>query len=60
MERTGFEYFIDEETLRDYQKKSLELRLKWLYYGNKFRQKYPRDVIEKQEKLRGSGNETDR
>jgi len=23
-------------------------------------EKYPRDVIEKQEKLRGSGNETDR
>jgi len=34
MERTGHEYFTDEETL-------------W-------------DVIEKQEKLRGSGNETDR
>ena len=54
VEKTGFEYFIDEETLRDYQKKSLELRLKWLYYGNKFRQQYPREVIEKQEKLRGA------
>lgn len=32
---------------------SLELRLRWLYYGNKFTQKYPQDVIEKQERLRG-------
>jgi len=55
----GFDYFIYEETLRDYQKKSLELRLKWLYYGNKFRQQYPREVIEKQEKLRGAQIETD-
>jgi len=38
MEKTGFDYFLEEGILRDYQQKSLKLRLKWLYYGNKFRQ----------------------
>ncbi len=52
MGKMGFEYYIDEETLWDYQKKSLKLRLQWLYYGNKFRQKYPKEVVEKQEELR--------
>jgi hypothetical protein len=46
MEKTGFDYYIEEEILKDYQKKSLKLRLKWLYYGNKFRQKYPKDSRE--------------
>ena len=48
----GFDYYIDEEILKDYQKKPLKFRLKWLYFGNKFRQKYPKDVIEMQEKMR--------
>ncbi len=54
METKGFDYHIDEEILKNYQKKSLKLRLKWLYYGNKFRQKYPKDIIEMQEKMRGT------
>jgi len=59
LNKSGFGYRIEEEILWEYQKKSLELRLKWLYYGNKFRQKYPRDVIERQEKLRGAEVETE-
>ena len=54
MGKAGFDYHIDEEILKDYQKKPLKLRLKWLYYGNKFRQKYPKDVIETQEKMRST------
>jgi len=51
MEKTGFDYFLEEEILRDYQQKSLKLRLKWLYYGNKFRQ---------QAKVKGQGKDRGR
>jgi len=52
MEKTEFDYEIDEKMLQDYQEKSLELRLKWLFYGNKFRKHFPREIIEKQERFR--------
>ncbi len=30
----GFEYYIDEEIIKNYRKKPIEHRLKWLYFGN--------------------------
>lgn len=41
----GFSYYLSDEIIKDYQKKPLELRLKWLYMGNLFRKKYPEDII---------------
>jgi len=52
MKKTGFDYYLDKDILQDYQKKSLKLRLKWLYQGNKLRKHYSKEIIKKQEKLR--------
>lgn len=41
----GFDYYISKETLKDYKKKSPELKLKWLYMGNVLRQFYPEKII---------------
>ncbi len=48
----GFDYYLDENIIEDYQKKPLRLRLKWLYQANKLRKCYSKDIIEKQNKLR--------
>jgi len=48
----GFDYYIEKDVLNDYKKKPLKLRLQWLYQANVFRKSYPREVIEKQERLR--------
>lgn len=48
----GFDYYLDKKICEDYQKKPLRLRLKWLYQANKLRKHYPKDIIEKQERLR--------
>jgi len=52
MKKTGFDYYLDKDILQDYKKKSLKLRLKWLYQGNKLRKHYSKGIIKKQEKLR--------
>ena len=49
---TGFSYYVDDKVIEEYRKKPLELRIKWLYYMNKLRKYYPKDIIEKQEKFR--------
>jgi hypothetical protein len=38
--KKSFGYSLDEAILRDYQKKPVELRLKWLYMGNLLRKSY--------------------
>ena len=48
----GFDYYLSMEIIREYQKKPLELRLKWLYMGNLLRKGYPKEIINRQEKLR--------
>jgi len=53
MAKTGFDYYLSREALEGYKKKSLKLRLEWLFYGNILRKNYPKEIIEKQERLRG-------
>jgi hypothetical protein len=48
----GFDYHLSEETLRQYQEKTPELRLRWLYMGNLLRKGYSQRVIELQDKFR--------
>lgn len=48
----GFDYYLAKETIREYQKKPIELRLKWLYYANLLRKAYPKRIIEIQDKFR--------
>lgn len=50
--RSGYEYFISDEMLKDYERKSVKLRLEWLYQLNKFRKTYPKNIIKLQEKFR--------
>ena len=48
----GFNYYLSKETIKRYQEKPVELRLKWLYLGNILRKKYPKNIISIQEKFR--------
>ncbi len=48
----GFDYYISAEAIKEYQAKSLEIRLMWLYQGNLLRMRYPRKIVELQEKFR--------
>lgn len=48
----GFDYSLSEESIKSYQKKPLELRLKWLYMGNLLRKAYDKKIIEIQDKFR--------
>ena len=48
----GFEYYLTDEVITEYQKKPIALRLKWLYQGNLLRMKYPKHIIKLQDKLR--------
>jgi hypothetical protein len=50
--KKGFDYYLEKDILEGYEKKTIELRLKWLYYANKFRKYYPKEIIERQEKFR--------
>jgi hypothetical protein len=50
----GFDYYLNEDILKDYKKMPLSERLKWLYSANVFRKCYPREIIRRQEKLRGN------
>lgn len=53
----GFDYYLSKETIRKYQEKPLELRLKWLYLGNLFRKKYPKNIIKLHNKFREGEND---
>ena len=48
----GFYYYVDDETLRRYQEKPLEQRLRWLYMGNLLRRSYPQRIVEIQDRFR--------
>jgi len=48
----GFSYTLSEETLRDYRKKPLELRLRWLYMGNLLRMSCSRRIRKIQDRFR--------
>lgn len=48
----GFDYYLTKEAIAEYRKKPLELRLKWLYQGNLLRMKYPKHIINLQDKFR--------
>lgn len=48
----GFDYYLSKETIKRYEEKPLELRLKWLYQLNLLRMSYPRRIIELQDKFR--------
>jgi hypothetical protein len=50
----GFNYYLDKDILKDYKKMPLAERLKWLYSANEFRKHYPKEIIRRQEKLRGN------
>ena len=50
--KKGFDYYLSEEVIKDYRKKSPELRLKWLYMGNLQRKGYPHHIIKRQERFR--------
>ncbi len=39
-EQQGYTYHIEEDVLKEYQKKPLHLRLQWLYMGNCLRKGY--------------------
>ncbi|MDI6736683.1 MAG: hypothetical protein QME42_10930 [bacterium] len=48
----GFDYYLTKETIKEYQEKPAELRLKWLYFGNLLRKQYPQEIIKLQDKFR--------
>jgi len=48
----GFEYYLTKESIDEYRKKPLELRLQWLYMGNLFRKDYPKDIVKLQDIFR--------
>ncbi|MFW6172150.1 MAG: hypothetical protein ACOC5T_00185 [Elusimicrobiota bacterium] len=50
--KKGFDYYLEEEILEGYKKKSVEKKLQWLYAGNKLRINCPDEVKERQEKYR--------
>lgn len=50
--KEGFSYSLDEEILKDYQKKPVKLRLKWLYMGNLLRKGYSKRISKLQDKFR--------
>jgi hypothetical protein len=54
---SGFEYFVDDETLRSYGKKPLLLRLRWLYMGNLLRRSYPPEVLKLHQRFREGATE---
>lgn len=50
--KKGFDYFLAKETIEEYRRTPLELRLQWLYMGNQLRMGYDQKTIEKQDRLR--------
>lgn len=52
MNKKGFDYYLEKEVLDSYGRKPLELRLRWLFMGNKLRKHYSKESIKIQEKFR--------
>ena len=50
--KKGFDYFLSKETIEDYRRTPLELRLQWLYMANQLRMGYEKRTIEVQDMLR--------
>ena len=48
----GFSYYLEEEKIKEHRKWSAEEKLRWLSYGNRLREFYPKKVIKIQEKFR--------
>ena len=48
----GFDYYLSKETIRNYQEKPVELRLKWLFMGNLLRMEYSKNIVKIQDKFR--------
>jgi len=48
----GFEYYLEEDIIRDYSRWSAEEKLRWLFALNKLRKFYPKRIIEIQNKFR--------
>lgn len=44
--RYGFDYYLSDETIKDYIKKPVEMKLKWIYMGNLLQKQYPDKIIE--------------
>lgn len=40
--RKGFSYYIEEEKIKEYRKWPAEEKLRWLSYGNRLRELYPK------------------
>ncbi len=52
----GFDYYLSKDTIEEYCKTSLELRLQWLYMGNLLRMGYDQKTIEIQDRFREGKN----
>jgi len=52
----GFDYFVAKETIEEYRRTPLELRLQWLYMGNQLRMGYDKKTIEIQDRFREGKN----
>jgi hypothetical protein len=50
--RGGFSYTLSEDTLKNYRKKPLDLRLRWLYMGNLLRMSCSKRVRKIQDRFR--------
>ncbi|MCM8799282.1 MAG: hypothetical protein NC900_00930 [Candidatus Omnitrophica bacterium] len=48
----GFDYYLEEEVIKEYQRKPITLRLKWLYQANILRKYLPKRIIQIQDKFR--------
>lgn len=48
----GYIYHIEEDVLKEYQKKPLHLRLQWLYMGNCLRKGYSQKIKNIQDRFR--------
>ncbi|RLD97082.1 MAG: hypothetical protein DRI91_05935 [Aquificota bacterium] len=48
----GFRYYVSPQRLEEYGKWPLERRLAWLFFANKMRRSYPKEVLEIQDAFR--------
>lgn len=51
-EKKGIDYYLSKEKIREYQAKSVEFRLRWLYQANVLRKYLPKKVVVSQDKFR--------
>ncbi len=50
--KKGFDYYLSKKIIKEYQRKPIELRLKWLYQGNLLRKALPKKIVRIQGKFR--------